>query len=407
MCDVTLDPVDMPYDGSGLNPGDVVCLNSGNWAQIRFFDITGGSGNPVVIQNTGGLVTMNGVVMVHLDNCKYVKLTGTGDGGFVYGIKIVDENLEADGRSTDLELEYIEMDSGKMELKDVVNATHEMNNVSVHDCWIHDTNAEGLYIGFSGCTGSRFLMRNVLVYDNLIEDTYEGIQVGACVEGMVIRDNTVTGSTPSQAAFTDAAIITNPCSLGAVYNNNVDDCDSVGIFVNNSVNASTYPVEVYNNRIHNVGHTASNRADGIRATQDYTTIYNNTIVNVGEPVTGNGFGVNLGAGSTHDLVYNCVVLDCEDNDIDQGGNPGGSFYNNDTMTEGYTPANYGFVNSTTFDYHLLAVSDGVDAGTNVGAPAFDLDNNPRPRGVSTDIGCYELQEGLPPTAVVDYRRRRV
>jgi hypothetical protein len=55
-----------------------------------------------------------------------------------------------------------------------------------------------------------------------------------------------------------------------------------------------------------------------------------------------------------------------------------------------------FVNSTTGDYHLQFSSPAIDAGTNTGAPAVDIEGTARPLdgnfdGVAiTDVGAYEL-----------------
>lgn len=58
-----------------------------------------------------------------------------------------------------------------------------------------------------------------------------------------------------------------------------------------------------------------------------------------------------------------------------------------------------FISNT--DYHLSQFSPNINAGTLLGAPTFDLDNNPRPLPVGSmpDIGCYEtsnlFQVGIP------------
>jgi parallel beta-helix repeat protein len=48
-----------------------------------------------------------------------------------------------------------------------------------------------------------------------------------------------------------------------------------------------------------------------------------------------------------------------------------------------------FVNPAANNYHLLATSPAVDAGTAANAPPADLDGNPRPSGSAIDIGAYE------------------
>ncbi|SDZ43267.1 Nitrous oxidase accessory protein NosD, contains tandem CASH domains [Amycolatopsis xylanica] len=51
----------------------------------------------------------------------------------------------------------------------------------------------------------------------------------------------------------------------------------------------------------------------------------------------------------------------------------------------------GFVDPRAGDFHLRPGSaKAVDRGSATGAPAFDLDNKPRPRGAGHDIGAYEM-----------------
>lgn len=62
-----------------------------------------------------------------------------------------------------------------------------------------------------------------------------------------------------------------------------------------------------------------------------------------------------------------------------GGHPG----------EGNLDADPLFVDHEGGDYRLQAGSPAIDAGTTEGAPAEDLDGNPRPLGTGIDIGAYE------------------
>jgi parallel beta-helix repeat protein len=43
------------------------------------------------------------------------------------------------------------------------------------------------------------------------------------------------------------------------------------------------------------------------------------------------------------------------------------------------------------DFHLLDTSPAIDGGTSAGAPAQDLEGNPRPVGGGVDVGAYEVQ----------------
>jgi hypothetical protein len=49
-----------------------------------------------------------------------------------------------------------------------------------------------------------------------------------------------------------------------------------------------------------------------------------------------------------------------------------------------------FVNAAAIDYHLAANSPAVDRGQTLGGVALDLEGRARPRGASSDIGCYEF-----------------
>jgi hypothetical protein len=61
----------------------------------------------------------------------------------------------------------------------------------------------------------------------------------------------------------------------------------------------------------------------------------------------------------------------------------------DTHSFVATPAQHFLVPGS--DFHLLASSAAVDAGTAAGAPSFDLAGGPRPVGGGIDIGAYEVQ----------------
>lgn len=64
-----------------------------------------------------------------------------------------------------------------------------------------------------------------------------------------------------------------------------------------------------------------------------------------------------------------------------------------------------FVNASTNDFHLSALSAAIDKGSSLKAPSTDRDGNARPSGLSADIGVYEYQGSLAvnhaPTAVLD------
>ncbi|MEP7169370.1 MAG: T9SS type A sorting domain-containing protein, partial [Bacteroidota bacterium] len=104
-----------------------------------------------------------------------------------------------------------------------------------------------------------------------------------------------------------------------------------------------------------------------------------------------GSGISTESGDTL-IITNSILWN--NNPGTEISNAGLLTITNSDVRGGYTGTgniigNPAFVSAT--DFHLSASSPCLGAGTLAGAPAFDLDNNPRPLPVATnpDIGCYE------------------
>ncbi|MFQ6043235.1 MAG: right-handed parallel beta-helix repeat-containing protein [Candidatus Poribacteria bacterium] len=127
----------------------------------------------------------------------------------------------------------------------------------------------------------------------------------------------------------------------------------------------------------------------------YPTILNNTVV---RNFSRAGSGIAVGRFSSptviNTILWNVgdeVRLDAASISITysnvQGGYEG----------EGNIDAVPRFLSLREGDYHLRPTSPCIGAGTNVGAPPFDKDGNPRPNPPDSncDIGAYEHQLGSP------------
>src|SRR6185295_8018478 len=175
-----------------------------------------------------GPTTSNGMLFT---GSKYVHVTGTGDSGFTYGLKVIQtvagsQGLVYAGLSSDLEVDHMEIqkagyvaimaktDPSRTNCADVsaVRPNFTLVNVSIHDNYIHESGGEGIYLGDSFYNGTTTFcgsmqycheVRGVRIYNNRFENTgRESIQVGAGVSDIEIYSNKIynygTGNLNSQ-----------------------------------------------------------------------------------------------------------------------------------------------------------------------------------------------------------------
>ena len=160
---------------------DVLCIPG---AQYKFINIGNlpqrSTGHPLIITNCAGQVRVGGLghyYLLRLAGGSNWKLTGryvpglSGDSGFPghaggnyaysagrYGILVDDETIAEGGPSgmsitggaTDFEIEFVEVTRvgfAGMSIKTDNDGSATMNNIRIHDTYVHDTGSEGFYIG--------------------------------------------------------------------------------------------------------------------------------------------------------------------------------------------------------------------------------------------------------------------
>ncbi len=105
--------------------------------------------------------------------------------------------LAVGGGATDFELEYVEVTRSGFAGIRLLNATASgaadptkpMANVRVHDTYVHDTDSEGYYFGWTG-TPPSYLLPNLQIYNNRIVRTgSEALQIQDLGDGSHIHHN--------------------------------------------------------------------------------------------------------------------------------------------------------------------------------------------------------------------------
>ncbi len=445
----TIDGRKLPY--SNIQPGDTICLESGQREALKIKNIKGTSDKPIVFINDGGLVdisTESGQALT-FQNCQYFRLTGTGDSNFKYGIKISkssDKGIRQERKSNNSEIDHVEFanigtfgsnskgiayapnvkstcpdgfnagydynNDGIEDIQDIVSPENfAMENILFHDNYLHNIAHEGLYLGVSfyhettelKCkNGESFQVydpevKHVEVYNNIIESTgWEPIQVASATSGgCFIHHNLIkNGSLEEHPSGQSAGIKVKPGSKCDVYNNLIVDDRGPGIYYYKASG------KVYNNVIVRPGIKAKEEwgQSGIvfydslpsnRSNIEKVYAFNNTIIKPRK------YGIQLSKiAKLKDSIrlYNNIIVDPQKSkfiDFGSGYSVNSTHHNLETNAI----LGVGFKNIEEDNYELLATSIAVDSGfdlTEFGILEDFKDNLRKNQGISYDIGAFEF-----------------
>jgi hypothetical protein len=238
----------------------------------------------------------------------------------------------------------------------------------VHHNYVHNTSAEGIYVGTEPNTQPFDILgkvQQVEVSYNLVEQTgYDGIKLKVVINDVKVHHNIVRHTALSKTPKHDAGI-QMAYTVGEYYNNYVETALE-GISMGRVLD---HPgTKYYNNIV--VGANVC-----LTAPEADAQIFNNTVVGCGQ--------VGISAPGVEARVFNNISADVAGTPIEAGS--ANQFANLIGPS-----ATLGFVNLAAHDYHLRAISPAVDAGGSTGLfPAFDYDDRARPAGPKVDIGAYE------------------
>ena len=415
--------------GPDFQPGDTICIQSGNRDFLYLNNLHGDSLHYIVFINCGGpVIVQNNYYMygIKIANSSYFRFTGSGVDSIKYGIKILgtainSNGLSLDNKSTNFEVDHLEIANtgfaGIMAKTDpkcdlsTNRGVFTLYHPVFHDNYIHETGGEGFYIGHSFYTGYPTScngipdtlypheIKGLRVYHNIVENAHlDGIQIGCATEDCEIYENTVTGYGVDGIGSQNPGIQIGGGTTGKCYNNLISGGTGIGIAI-----FGTGDNVIFNNVIINAGLNyfpgdPTKKVYGIFC-DDRTTIpgrsfnlVNNTIL---YPKTdGIRFTSLL---SSNNQIRNNIIL--HPGSLGSYSDSARSYINfleacSVASTNNYTAptlAGAGFRDILTNNYRLMAGSPAIDSGADLSlmGVTFDRDDLSRPGYAQFDIGAFE------------------
>lgn len=409
-------------NGITIKPGDKVCIKADTYSNIYLRGIIGTPDKPITIINCGGLVRVGDSPSwnISIANCRYFRLTGSGDPNIKYGIKVnwpggwSSTGIGVGDSCTDYEIDHYEAQNVSNGFICKINPTDcepgtwgqnwTVKNIRLHDNYIHNTVGEAFYImnhaatvDVKDCsTGNTITVEpvgaiDVKIYNNIVDSAgWDGIQLVKAIDAE-IYNNRVTNFGLGNVSGQYYGIILGGKSIGKVYNNFIANGTGPGLALTGFNENSAY-----NNVIANVGDIGITVDDRPMPNNEYinfrVNLFNNNVVNAGYGIRLlNGFGT-MAPGSR---IYNNLIV--------APRQPDTRYINAfivlndislvDTAYNLYIRKieDAGFVNPSDLDFHLLPHSPAVNSGMDISGYGVtdDLDHLKRPQGGAFDIGAYE------------------
>jgi hypothetical protein len=185
-------------------PGTVFQLDPGTYAMnIKFVGLKGTADSPIIIRNTPGQITKVTSPVnycLYFVDCQYIKIQGDNINNFIISNPF-NPGLIVNGFLSHVEISKVQVCNtggpGIM-VKCDPTCTSSADNwtiheVSVHDCYVHNTGCEGLYIGSTFYHGKQMVCDNQTVtimppaiidckiYNNTVVYTgWTGIEISNC-----------------------------------------------------------------------------------------------------------------------------------------------------------------------------------------------------------------------------------
>ncbi|NOU45641.1 MAG: T9SS type A sorting domain-containing protein [Bacteroidales bacterium] len=427
-CKLSVSTTVTVVDGASFQAGDTICIQPGVRNFLLFRNLIGTAESPITIINVDGkvIIDTDAYYGIKFSGCKYVRMLGNNIVSERYGIFIRrvgnGAGISVDDMSTNVELANIEISytaiAGIYAKTDpncnsfvATRDKFTMYDIKIHDCYLHDIQDEGMYIGSTKFTGQYIeacdttvlphIIHGVKVYNNIVERTgWDGIQVSSTPTDCEIYGNIVRNDSWRETPNQMSGIIIGGGSVCDCYNNIIMDGigDGIDIFGSNEM-------RIFNNLIIRAGRTFypgdpayprhgiffGNPPDGSFAS---LAIIFNTIIQ--PKTTGIRF---FNENTTGNLIHNNIV--CEPGAFADNGND--AYFNHNlqssqfTLSDNYFTNDIGtvhFVDIQSDIYDLKANSPAINKAIDLGYSGvlFDIENRSRPFNAGFDIGAYECHE---------------
>ncbi len=417
-----------PYNQ--VQPGDTVILSSGLRKLLRIQNFSGEKDKPVIFMNHNGQVIFDTdhYYGMSILNCRYFRLTGTGDVNNFYGIKIAQvtdgAGIGIGGMSSDYEIDHVSIENclsvgifAKTDPDCSLLTTRDkftQYNTLIHDNYIGHTGTEGLYIGSTQYFGQKIncngvdtlllpsLLEGVKIYKNIIEYSgWDGIQVSSASKDCQISDNVVLFDSQKEYYGQMSGIIIGGGSKCDCYNNFISQGNGQGIQVFGLAGE-----KLYNNIIVDAGRNffpndSTRMVYGIFVTDisaetdsSYSILFN-TIINPKSD------GIRFVSTVTkNNLIASNLIVNPGNYDFYENGHT--SFHGVDSYIM-FPSGSANTVVKQNFLTRILSDAQLSNSGfmplpnsplVNAAFPEnrgvnFDLYNHTRPYGNSSDIGAVE------------------
>jgi len=432
---LVIDANDQLY--KNIKPGDTLYFTAGSRKFLLIKNFRGEFGKPVVMVNSGGEVVFDTdhYYGISIQNCRYIKLTGTGDTKSTYGFKILrvanGAGIGIGELSSDFEIDHISVENcliGGIYAKTdpdstltSVRGSFTQYNTSIHDNYIANVGNEGMYIGSSKYFGQTVhfggkdvllmpsLLEGVKIYNNIIKYSgWDGIQVSSASKNCQIYNNTIMFDSQLEVASQMSGILIGGGTKCDCFNNFISRGKGDGIEIHGLGSS-----RIYNNIIVDAGKSfkpedMSTMKYGIFVTDISVQSDSAFFIQHNNIINPKSEGIRFSSvKSKNNLISANVIINPGNFDFYENGNT--SFKGKDayimfqnvasdvTLENNYLAQNgdnAGFKSlnmQSADDFKLTANSQLIDKAIVDKQIRFDFLGINRPQGTKADIGAFEYQ----------------